>query len=118
MLKSIHVSHFWGVYKPLRFWTPRPNLAHPYRKSDPSEYRFGAVWLKVRATLRPETRFGPNGALAAAWCPLWTQGLPRLPGGTATTGFAYEVLHFSNGACECYTLWGRGGVLAAAWRSF
>ena len=61
---------FWDTQLPSRILTSRSTLRYPYHKSDPSENRFGAVWLKVCATLRRETHFRLNGALAAAWCPV------------------------------------------------
>ena len=82
------MHHTLGHPTSLEDLTSRATWRYPYSKSCPSENRFGAVWLKVRATLRRDTYFGQNGALAAAWCAVWTQGWPRLPGGTATIGFA------------------------------
>ena len=72
----------WDTQLPSRILTSRSTLRYPYHKSDPSENRFGAVWLKVCATLRRETHFGQSGALAAVWCTIWTRaclGCPAAP---------------------------------------
>ena len=98
---------FWDTQLPSRILTSRSTLRYPYHKSDPSENRFGAVWLKVCATLLRETHFAKSGAVAAAGDPKFErvahQGRrdnkrARSGGPFVVPRFSMQIVYFS--ACR------------------